>query len=120
MTAVIERELGAAVRMRLVDVDEEGRFALSKVGQQRAQEMLGWARSRRNRFHRLLDPGRAARTAVAVQIGVSVLKVPAALISLSLAQINDDLEEVLDVVTSGLVYLGVRTSNANRRLETGP
>jgi len=55
----------------------------------------------------------AATATMAAQLAITIIKIPAALLSGSAAQLNDAAEEVLDVIASAMVYLGVRF-NAER------
>lgn len=105
--SVLERDLDRGMQLGWV-VRRDDAFTLTDEGSTQAQAALAVARSRRRRIHRFLAPSRAAGTAAVIQLGITALKVPAAVISGSLAQINDAIEEVLDVVTSAMVYLGIK------------
>lgn len=85
-------------------------FQLTDAGRAEAGRVLADLRSRRGRVHRLLQPSSAATTTMAAQIAITGIKVPAALISGSAAQLNDAAEELVDVIASTAVYLGVRFS----------
>jgi hypothetical protein len=89
------------------------RFSLTDAGRAEAGRVLGDLDSRRRRVHRLLRPSSAAAITMAAQIAVTAIKVPAALASGSTGQLNDAAEELLDVIASAAVYLGVRR-NAER------
>ena len=86
----------------------QDRFALTETGRAEANRVLAGLRTRKRRVHRLLQPATAARTSMAAQLIVAAIKVPAALISGSTAQLNDAAEEVADVIASAGVYLGLR------------
>lgn len=83
---------------------------LTEAGRAEASRVLADLRSRRGRVHRLLQPSSAATATMAAQIAITAIKVPAALISGSAAQLNDAAEELADVIASTAVYLGVRLS----------
>ena len=101
-------EAGWAVKRKHGD-----QFQLTKAGRAEADRVLADLRSRRGRVHRLLRPSSAATTTMAAQIAITGIKVPAALISGSAAQLNDAAEELVDVIASIAVYLGLRF-NAER------
>ena len=88
-------------------VDGDG-FTLTDAGRVEVNRVLQDLQERRDRVHRLLRPARAATNTMAAQIAITTFKVPAALISGSVAQLNDALEEILDVVASAAVVLGLR------------
>ena len=88
-------------------------FQLTDAGRAEAGRVLADLRSRRGRVHRLLRPSSAAAITMAAQIAITAIKVPAALTSGSTGQLNDAAEELLDVIASTAVYLGVRR-NAER------
>jgi hypothetical protein len=92
---------------------DEDRFSLTDAGRAEAGRVVGDLRSRRRRVHRLLRPSSAAAITMAAQIAITAIKVPAALASGSTGQLNDAAEELLDVIASAAVYLGVRR-NAER------
>ena len=89
-------------------VESDGWFRLTDIGKAEALDLLDGARNRREQVHHLLEPRTVARAAMIAQIGITALKVPAALASRSAVQVNDAAEELLDVLSSGGVYLGVR------------
>jgi len=112
------RSLAAAIAQTVeagqVARHEDGnRFILTDAGRAEASRVLEDLRSRRRRVHRLLQPSTAATASMAAQLAITVIKIPAALLSGSTAQLNDAAEEVLDVIASAMVYLGVRF-NAER------
>jgi hypothetical protein len=88
LCSVLERDLQRGMQLGWVARDAD-RVALTDAGRTKAEAALALARSRRHRIHRFLDPSRAAGTAAVAQIGITALKIPAAVISGSLAQIND-------------------------------
>ena len=84
------------------------RFSLTAAGRVEADRVLGDLHARRERRHRLLNPAIAATNTMAAQIAVTAVKVPAALISGSIAQLNDAIEEILDVIASVTLSVGLR------------
>jgi Cation efflux family len=114
--------LGRSVALTMARTIEAGwaartgdgdRFSLTDAGRSEADRVLADLRSRRRRVHRLLRPSSAAALTMAAQIAITAIKVPAALASGSTGQLNDAAEELLDVIASTAVYLGVRR-NAER------
>ncbi|TVZ05113.1 hypothetical protein EAS64_10930 [Trebonia kvetii] len=118
----IGTRLGLSLALTMASAVEAGwagpggdgdRFSLTDAGHAEADRALGDLRSRRRRVHRLLRPSSAAAVTMAAQIAITAIKVPAALTSGSTGQLNDTAEELLDVIASTAVYLGVRR-NAER------
>jgi hypothetical protein len=114
--------LGRGLALALAQAVEAGwaaecehgdQFQLTDAGRAEAGLILNDLRSRRRLVHRLLRPSSAAAITMAAQIAITAIKVPAALISGSTGQLNDTAEELLDVIASTAVYLGVRR-NAER------
>jgi len=87
---------------------EGDRLWLTDAGRAEAERAITDRRYRRERVHRLLQPSAASRTTMVAQVAITAIKVPAALISGSAAQLNDSAEELLDIVASASVYLGIR------------
>jgi Cation efflux family len=96
-----------------VECEHGDQFQLTEVGRAEADRVLADLRSRRGQVHRLLRPSSAAAITMIAQIAITAIKVPAALASGSTGQLNDAAEELLDVIASTAVYLGVRR-NAER------
>ena len=91
-----------------VALGEGEAISLTRTGRLEADRVLKNLRARRERMHRLLRPASAAANTMAAQLAIAAVKVPAALISGSIAQLNDAIEEVLDVVASAALFLGLR------------
>ncbi len=89
-------------------LDGDDSISLTDAGRVAADRVLNHLRVHRERMHRLLRPASAATNTMAAQVAITAVKVPAALISGSIAQLNDAIEEVLDVVASITLFFGLR------------
>ena len=103
--AAVARTVAAGWTARDADGD---RFGLTEAGRAAADRVLAGLHARRTRLHGLLRPVTAATTTLGIQVAITAIKVPAALLSRSAAELNDAAEEVVDVIGSIIVSVGVR------------
>lgn len=98
---------GAISSLRSKGVVEEGDgwVRLTEAGRTRALR----AKSVMARFGEYLSSGAAAaKLSIAVTASLSVLKLAAGLLSNSVGLVSDGIDNLADVVSSGVVYLGIR------------
>ena len=105
--ASLVESLGWMSRAGWVAVDGE-QFILTELGRRQADIALDAARRAMRRQQTLLTSERAACVTLVVQVALAALKVPAALLSGSVAQLNDAADTMLDLFSSVVAYIGLR------------
>ena len=83
-------------------------YALTEIGHAQANRAVAAARGGHSRVMSLVTEDTAARVTLLVQGVLAVLKLPAALLSGSVAQLNDAADTLLDLISSAVVYVGLR------------
>ena len=94
-------------------VTEEGdRYALTESGREQVNQAAAEAQSHLERVSKrlraFLQPEVASKVTLIVQTFLAVIKLPAGLISGSVGLLNDSADTILDLLSSLLVYLGIR------------
>jgi len=89
-------------------VTEGERYALTERGQAEASKILADMRRARAVIATLLEPVTVSKASLAVHVFLAALKLPAALLSGSVALLNDGVDTLLDGASSILVFLGLR------------
>ena len=84
------------------------RFALTSVGQLEAEKMLADMRRARALLAKANEPITVSKVSLVVHFLLAALKLPAALLSGSVALLNDGIDTLLDGMSSILVFLGIR------------
>ena len=84
------------------------RFALTSEGQIEAEKMLADMRRARALLAKANEPITVSKVSLVVHFLLAALKLPAALLSGSVALLNDGIDTLLDGVSSILVFLGIR------------
>jgi hypothetical protein len=94
-------------------VKQEGdQFALTGHGRQQVNQALERAKSTSAMFSRrlrsLFQPEVASKVTLLIQIILALIKLPAGLLSGSVGLLNDSADTILDLLSSVLVYFGIR------------
>lgn len=93
-------------------VREGDGYALTPTGrvelEAAKQEALASLRLFGAKARSLLEPAKASKLTVVVQVALALIKLPAGLLSGSIGLLNDSLDTILDLLSSLLVFLGVR------------
>jgi Co/Zn/Cd efflux system component len=84
------------------------RYALTETGRGAADQLLQDMRQARSFLDRLQTPEMASKVSLAVYLVLSLIKLPAGLLSGSVGLINDSLDTLLDGLCSFLIFLGFR------------
>jgi hypothetical protein len=103
----VRGSLHAMVSRGWATADAE-RYFLTELGRRQAERALDVAHATIGRRRTLLTAEYAARATLVVQVVLALLKVPAALLSGSVAQLNDAADTMLDLFSSVVVYVGMR------------
>jgi hypothetical protein len=93
-------------------VQQEECFALTPLGRTEAGRAAEEVRTSINAASRtlraLVQPEAASKVTLAVQVILAAIKLPAGLLSGSVGLLNDSADTILDLLSSLLVYLGIR------------
>ncbi len=94
-------------------ISKEGeRYALTEAGRAQAAEMMEKTRASlawlRRSASSLLEPATASKVGLVCQSVLAACKLPAALLSGSVGLLNDTADTILDLLSSALVFLGIR------------
>jgi Co/Zn/Cd efflux system component len=93
-------------------IQEGNRFALTDLGREQVNRILAELRSTSDWVNRklssLFQPEIASKVTLIVQLIMALIKLPAGLLSGSVGLLNDSADTILDLLSSLLVYLGVR------------
>ena len=93
-------------------IQKDDLFSLTERGRGEVDQLLGNARRSsewlKGKFRSLLQPELASKVTVAAQIVLASIKLPAGLLSGSVGLLNDSADTILDLLSSLLVYLGIR------------
>jgi len=87
-------------------------YALTDMGRgevsRRSAEAQAWIQKASQKLRSLLTPQAASKVTLTVQFVLALIKLPAGLLSGSVGLLNDAFDTILDLVSSLLVYLGIR------------
>jgi len=83
-------------------------YALTPIGHLQVERARERADARIAHRRWLLTADGAARLTLVTQIGLAALKLPAALVSGSVAQLNDAADTLLDLFSAVVVFIGIR------------
>jgi len=84
------------------------RYALTDAGRAEAEKILKDMQRARAAVGRLLQPIAVSKASLAIHFLLAGVKLPAAILSGSVALLNDGVDTLLDGVSSLLVYFGIR------------
>ena len=87
---------------------EGNQYGLTADGQVDAEKILVDMRRTRALLRRAAEPSTVSKVSLGVHFLLAALKLPAALLSGSVALLNDGFDTLLDGVSSVLVFLGIR------------
>jgi len=109
------RDQTASVKERLEDLVARGwivregeRYTLTSLGREEVNRRLSQLSETGALVRKFLLPPNVSRVTLGVHLGLTVLKLPAALLSGSVGLLNDATDTLLDGLSSLLVYLGIR------------
>ena len=109
------RDRMASVKGRLeVPIDrgwvvrEGERYVLTPLGREEVDKRLSQLGETGALLRRSLQPQTASKVTLGVHLGLAALKLPAGLLSGSVALINDAADTLLDALSSLVVYFGIR------------
>ncbi|MCF7944713.1 MAG: cation transporter [Spirochaetia bacterium] len=88
--------------------EDTGKYSLTETGKKEANTMLKEVFHSRKNLNKLLNPIKITQLTFWVHLLLSVVKLPAALLSGSISLLNDALDTIIDSFSSLAVYLGVR------------
>ena len=93
-------------------IQEGDRFALTDHGRESVNQVIAEARASTNwviqKLRALFQPQVASKVTLIVQVILVLIKLPAGLLSGSVGLLNDSADTVLDLLSSLLVYFGIR------------
>jgi len=90
-------------------VGREGeRYALTPLGREEVDKRLSQLGETGDLLRRSLQPQTVSKVTLGVHLGLAALKLPAGLLSGSVALINDAVDTLLDALSSLVVYFGIR------------
>jgi hypothetical protein len=94
-------------------VTQDGdRYRLTTLGREQAvrarEESISALKLASYKLRSLTQPENASKVTLIVQILLALIKLPAGLLSGSIGLLNDSLDTILDLLSSLLVYLGIR------------
>ncbi len=93
-------------------IQEGDRFALTERGREQANRVMEQARVSSEWVNRklrsLFQPEVASKVTLVVQVILALIKLPAGLLSGSVGLLNDSADTILDLLSSLLVYFGIR------------
>jgi Co/Zn/Cd efflux system component len=107
LTDELLRDLEKMTEAGWVERREE-RYALTALGQEKADERLAGMRRAGALLRGLLQPETVSKVSLGVHLTLAAVKLPAGLLSGSVGLINDAADTLLDGVASLLVYAGLR------------
>jgi len=107
MAQRIEKALEALIERGWV-VREGERYALTRPGREEARKPLADMRRTRALLRKFAQPQTVSQVGLGVHLGLTALKLPAALFSGSVGLLNDATDTLFDGLSSVLVYFGLR------------
>ena len=93
-------------------VQQGDNYALTDLGRAEVSRFSAnaqaWIQTASQKLRSLFTPQAASKVTLTVQTVLALIKLPAGLISGSVGLLNDSFDTILDLVSSVLVYLGIR------------
>ena len=89
-------------------VREGERYALTQLGRKAVEQRLSQLGETGALLRRSLQPKTVSKVTLGVHLGLAAIKLPAGLLSGSVALINDAADTLLDALSSLVVYFGIR------------
>jgi ferrous-iron efflux pump FieF len=93
-------------------IQDGDRYALTALGREQAgrakEESISALNLASRKLRSLTLPENASKVTLIVQVILALIKLPAGLLSGSVGLLNDSLDTILDLLSSLLVYLGIR------------
>jgi Co/Zn/Cd efflux system component len=93
-------------------IQEGNQYSITEFGRNQLDQILANASTSTQwiirKLHTLFHPAVAAKLTLIVQIILALIKLPAGILSGSVALLNDSADTILDLISSVLVYLGIR------------
>jgi Co/Zn/Cd efflux system component len=93
-------------------IQEGDQFALTEYGRELLQQTVEEAKTTTNwvkgKLRSFIEPETASKVTLIVQIILALIKLPAGLLSGSVGLLNDAADTILDLLSSLLVYFGIR------------
>jgi Co/Zn/Cd efflux system component len=86
----------------------EGRYALTPLGRKEVEARLSQLRQTGAYLRSSLQPKTVSKVTLGVHLGLAAIKLPAGILSGSVALINDAADTLLDALSSLVVYAGIR------------
>jgi Co/Zn/Cd efflux system component len=86
----------------------EGRYALTPLGRKAVEARLSQLGQTGALLRRSLQPQTVSKVTLGIHLGLAALKLPAGILSGSVALINDAADTLLDALSSLVVYAGIR------------
>jgi Co/Zn/Cd efflux system component len=105
--ASMERRLAEPIKRGWVIHDNEY-YALTPVGRKEVEERLLQLGETGALLRRSLQPRTVSKVTLGIHLGLAALKLPAGILSGSVALINDAADTLLDALSSLVVYAGIR------------
>jgi protein-S-isoprenylcysteine O-methyltransferase Ste14 len=103
----VRERLDGLIRLGWISA-EGGRYALTPQGCREVQERLSQLGGTGARIRAFLQPQTVSRITLAVHWGLAAVKLPAGLLSGSVALLNDGIDTLTDGIASLLVFFGIR------------
>ncbi len=89
--------------------DQDSTYDLTETGRREANKMLGELNKTGEKVKSLLQPKVVSKITFFVHLILGVIKFPAAILSGSVALLNDALDTLMDAFSSIIVFLGIRS-----------
>ena len=88
--------------------DADQTWELTEKGRQEAEKMLSELKKAGSNFRAMMQPKAVSQITFLAHLILSLIKFPAAMLSGSVALLNDALDTAMDALSSVIVYLGIR------------
>jgi len=89
-------------------IREGERYSLTPLGREEVEQRLSQLGQTGALLRRTMQPRTVSKVTLGVHLGLAALKLPAGLLSGSVALINDAVDTLLDALSSLVVYFGIR------------
>jgi len=89
--------------------DADGTWELTEKGRREAEKMLAELKKAGSKFRSMMQPQSVSQITFLAHLILSLIKFPAAMLSGSVALLNDALDTAMDALSSVIVYLGIRS-----------
>ena len=116
--ALKEARMGSFLKPNLLAMQKAGwvvyheadhTWELTETGRQEAEKMLSELQKAGSNFRALMQPKAVSQITFLAHLILSMIKFPAAMLSGSVALLNDALDTAMDALSSVIVYLGIRS-----------